>query len=107
MPEFELPEIRLPNANLGERTETSPPSSSEAPASLAQSLSEAGGGTLQAASFEDCLATIEGAASNFAQRPILMEDAADRRVAVFKFLDGDLTVACSRPDSTMTLVRRP
>ena len=105
LPEFTMPQITIPD--FGERPSETPPLVSFATEGSSPEQGAADGSIVQqAVSFEGCAQQIDGLTSPLSQRPTLVEDTADRRVAAFKFLDGDLTVICSRPDGTMTIQRR-
>lgn len=100
-----MPQINLPDwgsdgaGDVSSQTAPITASVSELPSSLGQPMTE------MPANLEMCQSTIAQAANAISQQPILIEDTSDRRVAVFKFIDGDLTVTCA--DGSMRMERRP
>jgi hypothetical protein len=108
MPQIEMPKIELPDLDLRGRSEEEAPVAPDAVQSAATApvVDATGGQVIQSIPFEACLSAIAENERGLSQEPILLENTPDRRVAVFKFMQGDLTVVCSRADETMTIARR-
>lgn len=103
-----MPELSLPELGDDEGAESAPVQSANADARMRPTFElevEDPSTVVQEATFEACLQTIENATASMGA-PILLDNTDDRRIAVFKFADGDLTVTCSRPDGTMRVLRR-
>lgn len=108
MPAFELPQVTLPD--LPQPEETPPPATAQIaehdiPFALDAAPAEPGAPSVQSVPFDDCVAMITNGAMPFGE-PVIVEDTPDLRVARFKFLEGDLTLTCSRPNGTMTIDTR-
>jgi hypothetical protein len=112
VPSITMPEIEMPNLNLRGRSNENP---AQTPAPQSVKVSEGiavgepspdGAPVVQQVSFDRCLRIIENTASTLNAAPALLEDTADRRVARFKVIEGNLTLSCSRPDGTLTVEQR-
>lgn len=71
-------------------------------AALAQPVSES-----RPMSFEACLATIRGYASETKVAPVAIVETSDLRIVRFPAADGSVLVTCSRPDGRMVLTKSP
>jgi hypothetical protein len=106
-PEVRMPAVELPELDLRGRTESEPASAPPTPTNATAPIVDASLGQVsQGVQFETCVEMISESANGLGLQPIIVEDTSDRRVAVFKFVQGDLTMICSRSDSTMTIQRR-
>jgi hypothetical protein len=115
MPDFTMPQITLPEFDFSPPSDVisqqAPTPSADVPAAVAAAMGDALANpdvpiSQQQVPFETCLSVLTDSANALGD-PILIEDTNDRRVGVFKFLEGDLTVTCSRTDGTMTVQQRP
>lgn len=106
MPDISLPEMGMPDIDLRGRSE---PTRDPGPIGELAAISEIAGEpgeplVRQNVGFEACAGTIAETAGVVGQEPSLIEDEGERRVAVFKFLSGDLTITCA--DGAMTVLQR-
>jgi hypothetical protein len=108
MPQLEMPEIAVPEVDLRGRSEPAAesPSTIESITEGVATFPNAEGPIVRSLSFESCLALLADTGARMGQEPTLLENTADRRVARFKLLEGDVTVTCSRADGTMTIENR-
>lgn len=105
LPQFDMPRIAMPDIDLRGRSESisqQAPETEEAAEILADALlPDVDGNSVQTVPFEDCIQTMESGLPFGV--PAIIEDTADRRVVRYKFLDGNLTVTCTRADSTLRI----
>jgi hypothetical protein len=105
LPQFEMPRIAMPGVNTRERPDVI---SQQAPAedyaaSAAEALFPDGTrDSVQSVPFENCIEMMESSATALGI-PAVIEDNADRRVIRYKFLEGSLTVTCTRADNTLRI----
>jgi hypothetical protein len=105
LPQFDMPRIAMPDIDLRDNSGSisqQAPATNEAAEILADALlPDVDGDSVQTVPFEDCIQTMESGLPFGV--PTTIEDTADRRVVRYKFLDGNLTVTCTRADSTLRI----
>jgi hypothetical protein len=107
LPEFSMPELNLPDLDLRGRSET-PAETSPEIAAISEALTNSDLPLVeQQVPFEACRSMLADTGNSFGQQPLLSVESSDaRQIAVFKFLEGDLTITCTT-EGAMTVQRRP
>ncbi len=57
--------------------------------------------------FQECLATIRGAATDMATAPINIVETANLRIVRFNTSDGSVLITCNGPERKMVMIRSP
>jgi hypothetical protein len=112
LPEFRMPEITLPEfASPDASTSEDNASTLATSADIAEEASplppapdfSGGAPVVRNVPFETCVGMLDNSSALGPQ--IIVEDDADRRIVRFKLQNGNMTMTCSRADSTMTVER--
>ncbi len=103
LPSFEMPEVPMPDLRDRESSDRNAPPVSNDVMDMVAGEAADGVPVAREASFSACVGTIDVAAQSLGT-PTLVEDEPDRRVALFKIIDGQLWITCA--DGTMRLEQR-
>lgn len=100
LPSFEMPEVSLPDLRGRESSDRNAPLVSSDAMNIVTGETTDGSPVTRPASIEVCTSTVNAAAQMLGP-PSFVEEGPERRVTLFKLVDGQLMITCA--DGTMRI----
>jgi len=100
LPSFDMPEVSLPDLRGRESSDRNAAPASREAMNIVTGETSDGAPITRPASIEVCTSTVNTAAQTLGP-PSWVEDGAERRVSLFKLIDGQLIITCV--DGTMRI----